>query len=308
MSCKIEIPVKRLVKTFLILFTFFLSHACTETPTNTVDVPAKRNTLEGRVRLEDFLNPADTYIWLEGFNLGTRAEDRSGEYRIQLPERGFQSVNPSGVEGVFKLYFYSANYFLKTLDLVILNGELVYGKGDISIEGQPLEHPALKNFLQIRTELSQTEIISSYDSTLTVSVILTPVNLADTVDIVFPDLAELSAARVFFKGITVDRNLALATNRFTVIELGNDPIPYDEVTSKQEVRDRPLIVEMDFEWRANLAEAGEYEVLPYLIMARENIPQELLETLGIDLSKPFENYLNMPFGVRSAKLVVTPAE
>ncbi|MFQ5631962.1 MAG: hypothetical protein ACE5I1_24595, partial [bacterium] len=243
-------------------------NGCTETPTETVDAPAKQNVLQGRVSLEDFLNPADTYVWLEGFNIGARA-DSAGEYRIQLPEKGFQSVQPGGVEGVFKLYFYNANYFLKTLNLVILNGEFVYGKGDILVTGKPSRNPTLKSFLHIRTELSQTEIESSFDSTLTVSAILSPVETSDTVRVIFPDLAALSGPGVFLRKIGTADHQMLTAGSFSLQELGKDPISIDDIESKQEVRDRPLVLTMEITWQAGLAAIGEYEVLPYVMMAHD---------------------------------------
>jgi hypothetical protein len=42
-----------------------------------------------------------------------------------------------------------SNYELKTRKLVILNGEFVYGKGDLLTTGELVSHPALTSFLLI---------------------------------------------------------------------------------------------------------------------------------------------------------------
>ena len=281
--------------------------ACTKSPLETVDAPAKQKTIAGKVALEDFISPEETFVWLEGFNLGTRA-DQGGGYQIELPEKGFQSVLPGGVEGVFKLYFFNANYFIKTLDLVVLNGEFVNGKGDILSTGALSRHLTLANIVTIRTEVSVPAIKASYDSTLTVSVLVSPVDIADSVKVRFPDLAEQSVARVFLKGIESDNMLNLTSSRFSVAELGEEPLTVDELTSLQEVRDRPLLLTIELEWRSGLAAADDYWVLPYLLIDHQDVPVDLLENMGVDLSNPLESFHKIPYGIHAAKLMVLPSE
>lgn len=288
----------------ILLFTCF---TCTQSPTGTVDAPAKRNRIEGHMSLSDHLSPAGAFIWLEGFDISTRA-DSAGRYAIELPERGFQGVNPSGVEGAFKLHFFVANYFIKTLNLIILDGEFVYGKPDLLPTGEPAIHPVLSPFLQIRTEVAPAEIRSDYNGGITITATFLPVNLQDSVRVRFPELAELPAARVFLRERASNRLLNLSTDDFEIGELGENPIPRGELTSVQEVRSRPLVLTMRFSWRAGLAGAGDYEIVPFVVMLHQVVPAGLYQALGFDLDRPLDNYLQVPLGLNAARLVVRPVD
>lgn len=284
-----------------------LAPGCTKSPTDTAKARSIQNQVAGSVTLEDFLNPAETFVWLEGFDLGTRA-DEDGGFSLQLPDRGEQSALPGGVEGLFKLYFFNANYFIKTLDLVILNGEFVVGRGDLLTNGDLNTQPTLANIVAIRTESNLSEIRANFNGKITVSVRISPVNRADTVNIVFPGLIESSQARIFIDGIGLEKSYALTSNSFTVGEFGKEVIPEEELTSNVQVRDRPIVLNMEITWRNGLADPGEYEILPYLLIDHQEIPPALLANLGVNSANLLEAFRNIPFGVHAAKLNILPAE
>ena len=56
----------------------------------------------------------------------------------------------------------------------------------------------------------------------------------------------------------------------------------------------------------NYLPIGEYEIIPYILILQDNVPEELIQSLGDDVEDFGENYLNIPFKRTGGKFKVTP--
>jgi len=299
-------PLNWHIVIFLLLFSAF-GPGC-KSPFKVAEIQNPKKHIEGKVRLSDNGNPEGILIYLEGFNVSTRANSQ-GEYSIDLPESSLQGVNTAGADGLFKVYYYVANYYIKTSDVIIINGEFVFGKGDLRTDGTFTATQTLFKFLDIRTELSNTLIKNTFNGTLSIDVILAPLNSTDSIEVVFPgNESGLVDARIFLENSQTGTIETILPNRYSLREQGEAPVPQDKVTSRQIVNKRPLIFSQEFDWRPSSIRAGTYNIIPYVLMTEEPIPEKIFSALRFNVQRPASNYQTIPFNIQMAQLQIDQAE
>lgn len=262
---------------------------CTENPFDNSKIGTGFRQIRGSVRLSDGQASEGTYIWLEGFKIGSRA-DAAGRFQITLPSPSAQGV-PGGHSGVFKLYFYMANYKLAYSQAVVRNGEFAYGQGDINKNGDLSVPKFLEKFLRISIEATPSTISPSFADDLYVTLALQA--LGDSVTVVFPRLFEDMVAKAFLKRTGSDDYYVLLTNAFGAVR-GNVEV----------IRSSPFSRTMAFAWRPGTIPPGDYDVIPYFLVRHEIIPPELMESLGPRVGDFGPDYLHLPFRREGGRLVV----
>ena len=158
----------------------FLIMSCTKNPFGSDEITLGNREISGKVVLSEGFNAEGVSIWLEGFDISARS-DANGEFKVALPPAAAQGT-PSGVTGSFNLYFYLANYGLKSITVVTRNGEFLFSQGEINKDGELNQPKELEKFLDINTVVEPASISTSYSGVVSVDVhLVTPLNDSATV-------------------------------------------------------------------------------------------------------------------------------
>lgn len=258
---------------------------CTENPFSNDKVSGGSRQVSGTVRLGDGQNAEGVYVWLEGFNIGSRA-DGSGRFQLTLPPRSSQGGD---INGVFNLYFYAANYRLAASEVIVRSGEFAYDQGDINKNGELASAPVLAKFLRIITAVSPATISSSALSRVYVTVTL-QATAGDTVTVAFPGLFSDGLAKALLKKSGADEVILLYSNEFGFA-----------TSDLQIVNTGGFSRTIAFDLRGVAIPPGDYEVIPYLLIKHDVVPAGLLERLGSAFGK---DYLQIPFRREGGSLKV----
>ena len=79
----------------------------------------------------------------------------------------------------------------------------------------------------------------------------------------------------------------------------------DSASIMREYIDRPMQkVEIDFDYMGLNLPKGTYEIIPYMVLERNDIPSHLLQALGPDIYNFSEAYFNYPFYRTGGKFVI----
>lgn len=288
----------RISSIFSVAIIFIILWRCTENPFFKEDVIIKK-TIRGKVELSDQMTPNDVYVWLQGFDISARS-DENGLFEITLPSPANQPGG--GLDGVFNLYFYVANYQLDSAKVVVHNGNVEYSKGDLNEKGELYKTQHLFKLLDISFSTSPDSIKANYADTIIVSLALQ--TILDSVTVVIPKMRKyptrekkkfiLSVA--FFKKVDSDENFV------KTIDIGGD------ITGSCKVRNACLEYCLEFCHEPGMLPAGEYEVIPYLLIQQKNIPPGLMNSLGENVEGFSADYLNIPLKVENNKFRVELGE
>lgn len=249
---------------------------CTWNPFGEEEISSGYRKVSGNVQLNDGSNPDGIYVWLEGFNVGSYT-DGTGQFSLTLPQSGSGDLS-----GVYKLYFYVANYELDFAQVVIQDGGFVYSRGDINKEGKLALPKVLRRFLRIETSVNPASVSQNYTENIGVAVTLTATTDSATV--------------------TIPRSIGGSLGAVLIRKIGSQEVfihefsPYSGMDYNVLVgRQQPQVIGMTFNMLLKPLLRGDYEVIPYLLMAHESIPGDLFETMGPNVRELSLDYLKIPF-------------
>ncbi len=144
--------IKATLKLSIVVIAFcLLLVRCTEVPLVSTEITAGKRQVSGSVRLEQSNEFKNIYVWLEGFDIATTT-DKSGNFSLTLPPPSSQNAR-GGITGLFSLYFYLANYFLATSEVLVHDGVFLYSNADLNKNGELLRPKILTEFLRIATHV-----------------------------------------------------------------------------------------------------------------------------------------------------------
>ncbi len=242
--------------------------------------------MRGRVELGTSGNPENVYVWLDGFDIGTRADAR-GFFELTLPPPDLQST--SGVTGGFTLYYFVGNFTLEKARLLVRGGELV-SSGELNRLQDVIETKRLLQTLRISTEVSPVTVALSEiavvagKSDVLVSVNVTLQAVRDSVEVLFPGKVGSLFGPLFFRNVDTGAVTILSS---TVAS----PVDRDLVSvgAQEEIRVmvRPLLPE-------DLL-PGFYEVIPYVLVTNPDLPPGLIRSLGVVIEEFGPDYVRIPF-------------
>lgn len=289
MMLKIQNARRTPALTLLLAGVFAVAHfGCTENPFSNDKVSGGSRQVSGAVQLGDGQSAEGVYIWLDGFNVGSRA-DGAGRFQLTLPPRSSQGGD---INGVFNLYFYAANYRLAASEVVVRSGEFAYDKGDINKNGELARAAVLAKFLRIITEVSPATVNSSALSRLYVTVKLSATS-GDTVTVAFPGLFSDGLAKALLKKSGSDEAILLYSNEFGFATS-------DLQVVNTGVFSRTIV----FNLNGVSIPPGDYEVIPYLLAKHEAVPAKLIAGLGGNVEAFGKDYLRIPFRREGGNLKV----
>jgi len=285
-----QFHTKKLAILFYSILLSFLTE-CTQNPFDSSEkVSPQGNKISGEIELSDRLSPDGVYVWLERLDLGTWT-DKNGHFEVIIPSAANQMGG--GISGNLNLYFYLANYQLATASIVFVNGRALHSHGDLNKDCS-LKYPVnLTKLLEVKTEISPKEFPQNptLDSLTNISsekinVQLTLRSFSGTVNIKCSNDQLGPLAVLFIKSTDAGKEYVemLKVKGPTAII----------ILSNQSISPAPKTWSASFTLEVGHLVRGNYSIIPYFFPLQESIPDELLESLGKNVTLPIQNYLNLP--------------
>ena len=247
-------------------------------------------TISGKILLDKDSKPDNIYVWLGILNLGTYT-DIAGNFKLELPHP--ESQPQKGISGEYPLYYYVANYKIDSSSVSLLNGKVIYNKSDINKDGEIRETIILKKLLTIYTSITPTSYSKDYYAYI-------------QADLLLKSEFEQVSIRIF----KYQRDMNWFTNIFfrNIDENTDDILFYRTSTLlREEEIEGERRLYMPIHTDSIRLETGTYEVIPYLKIIQENIPEGLMKSIGEDQVFVDSTFLTIPYKRQNAYLTVTPA-
>lgn len=253
---------------------------CTQNPFAS-DEEISSRTIWGKVSLTDGTNPEGVVVWLEGLDVGTRT-DGTGEFILALPPPA-SSGTTAGVDGIFNLYYYIANYNIDSSKVVFVNGEVARGEGDIDEEGKLKGVKYLSKILNIETNVYPNLLPREYRGSMLITITLQPAS--------GPVIVE-SLKRVEQQTLKRSGLLVVNDQDSVVITFGLDP---GWSRALEEIQDNPELWRIQLTWTPCDLPIGNYRIIPYLLVRQDDVPENMIDYLGSDVHSLGPEYLKIPF-------------
>ena len=278
-----------------IFYTILLTLiSCTENPFGGEKKMANR-TISGRVKLDkvDFYPRGyhnGVLVWSEGLGLQTTT-DIDGSFELTLPASS-ESSSGAITDGDYTLQFFIGNYKLSSVTITFAAGQVVNDEKVINLEGELRRDITLTRLAGVHTSVYPPIITSGFDSDVITKVQITP----DKTDIHF-HLRKL-----------VTRDFSIYTG-LLIREADSKKLAYtvdiDTASIMKEYINRPSqTLEFVFNYTDVNLPSGIYEVIPYLVLDREDVPEPILNTLGSGYDSFSQNYFKYPFYRTGGELVI----
>ena len=278
-----------------IFYTILLTLiSCTENPFGGEKKMANR-TISGRVKLDkvDFYPSGyhnGVLVWSEGLGLQATT-DIDGSFELTLPASS-ESSSGAITDGDYTLQFFIGNYKLSSVTITFAAGQVVNDEKVINLEGELRRDVTLTRLAGVHTNVYPPIITSGFDSDVITKVQITP----DKTDIHF-HLRKL-----------VTRDFSIYTG-LLIREADSKKLAYtvdiDTASSMKEYIDRPSqTLDFVFNYTDINLPSGIYEVIPYLVLDRDDIPETILKTLGSGYDSFSQNYFKYPFYRTGGELVI----
>jgi len=188
----------------------------------------------------------------------------------------------SNVSGIFRLYFFVTNYQLDFVDVAVREGEFLYGQQGLNSRGDLRETVRLKQFLAVSADVSPETVTRVNNINVTMTFSLSLQTLSGVSTVVLPNTIPGFLSSVFFKN-TETGELFIFKGL--------------SVTSEEEilVGKTPVIRQMNVTFtRINLP-AGKYQFIPYILVKRDDLPEDLVNSIALNTLAFGPNYLKLPF-------------
>jgi len=278
-----------------IFYTILLTLiSCTENPFGGEKKMANR-TISGHVKLDkvDFYPSGyhnGVLVWSEGLGLQATT-DIDGSFELTLPASS-ESSSGAITDGDYTLQFFIGNYKLSSVTITFAAGQVVNDEKVINLEGELRRDVTLTRLAGVHTNVYPPIITSGFDSDVITKVQITP----DKTDIHF-HLRKL-----------VTRDFSIYTG-LLIREADSKKLAYtvdiDTASIMKEYINRPSqTLEFVFNYTDVNLPSGIYEVIPYLVLDREDVPEPILNTLGSGYDSFSQNYFKYPFYRTGGELVI----
>jgi hypothetical protein len=270
---------------YLFLSLYLINYlGCTGNPVTEHEIVLPNRQIRGSVRLSDNLSNEGVYVWLEGFNIGTRT-DSQGKFQITLPSQG----SPGGITGAFNLFYYVANFVLASTPVFIQNGEFVYSIGEIDSRGELSSPKFLLQNLFIETRVNPSSVSLSDLSEAGDQFVIVRVDVilqapVDSVIVFFPGLVNDTFGPLIFRNVN--------NGEISILESTITELVFSDLDTIDAV---PTTRIMALKLGRNDLLPGEYEIIPYLLVKEKGVPPLLIASLGERVEELGPNYLNIPF-------------
>jgi hypothetical protein len=254
---------------------------CTDNPLESDSVvTSSRRRIHGAVRLSDRADHSGVYIWMEGFNLRTVSRT-DGAFSFTLPLADAQGA-AGGTDGVFRLHAFLGNYRMASVTTAVRDGAFLFPDTEIDENGNIREELFLQELFSITTTTNLSAIEAD-----SLRVLFVEVKLRTTVppvEVYFPRMVNGLESPLLIRDVTTNEVRILETT-VTDVEMTD----YVQVGVTGYTRSMILVIP------SYTLQAGEYEIVPFLLPRERSIPLGLLASLGSGVSTLGREYLDYPF-------------
>jgi len=282
------------VKNYSFIFISFILFSCTENPFGG-DKKIADKTISGYVKLDEVeYYPkgfhGGVFVWSEGLGLQTKT-DIDGSFEFVLPASNDPN-NGAIVNGDYTIYFFLGNYKISTVTITFAGGQVVNDDRVINLEGKLQRDVSMTRELGVHTIVSPEIIPTDFDSSIKIMVTVTP----DRTDL-YCNLRKVeNRSGTTYTGVLI-KNIVTKELIYTV--------DIDSASIMREYMDRPMQkIEIDFDYIGLNLPKGTYEIIPYLVLDRKDIPNPLFQAIGSEVYSLSEDYFNYPFYRTGGKFVI----
>ncbi len=248
---------------------------------------SEKSKISGIVSLNDCSSPDNVLVWLEGFDLSTRT-DSLGKFALTLPTPAAQPGG--GLDGIYKLYFYLANYSLSSAQIVVHGGLLESANSDLGDNGELKKTQNL--FRRVRIQVKVTPAVIHETDSTALDITVTLQADYEPVTVKFPYMLGNNLAAVFVQDINPAKQYLRLINNAGY------------VTKQETVGTKPQEWHMIINYSLSMFPPGEYDIIPYLFIEQENVPAALWATLGEGIEEFSVDYLKIPFKRQNGRLTI----
>ena len=266
--------IKNLTATLL-----FVLIGCTSNPF-WEDNPSKKLKIEGYVSANERISDASVFVYVEELNVFTYA-DSTGYFSIDLLNLESEVGNFSGSVRVF---YYLHNYKLAYSNLFITNGRLTGSQIDFDEHGTLMEPVFLQKLLSLELSINNVWNRSNLDS-LHFSLKLTshdePVSFLSNVKVLSNPRRYMPSGILLkseqYDAFYFDENDTDLVQRTDLN--ANDVLQLEYYVSPDGFS--PFMIDDYISIEQQLVQNGSYQIMPYIFIIQENVPQKILSSMGI---------------------------
>ncbi|MCH8125242.1 hypothetical protein IIC38_04700 [candidate division KSB1 bacterium] len=271
-------------KTYFLLFLWMAIWilSCSDSPFGEEIKENSSETVEGIVKLSENENPGGVYIWLEDTQLNTFT-DGNGEFKLILPQSN------SLENGIFRLFYYVANYKLSSSSLVVNKGKFILSRGDLDNKGKLVGTKSLVKLLRIKTDVNPDTVDRNYEGPIQVLVTLQA--MQDSVQVVLPKSIEGSRSAIIFSRDGQVNPIVLNNNNSFVL-------------SNHKIGNEEEILKYGFTLSSGLLPNGTYQIIPYFLIIQDELPVELIASIDSAAETFGPNFLKIPFKREGGMFVI----
>jgi hypothetical protein len=277
-------------KTIILLLSSFFS--CTSNPF-WEDSPTIEMKITGEVLTENNQTNVPVSVWLETFDLYTTT-DSVGYFSFSITN----SQTPNGsMNGPVNLYFFIHNYELDSVTAYFTNGMFSKEQTNFSEDGELLNPVEMKKILSGDVILHFNKNSIQTRDTLRVSFNLETHSAVsiDTYKYILQEDGSDFHSGLFFRSLTDNETVTIY--RFNGIDQSGNSV-------EDKLRNLTYVENESITWTYYLLSdslnlsSGDYEVLPYLLVRQDQIPNGLIEALGGDSAFTLSAYfLDLPLDI-----------
>lgn len=282
------------MKKLFIILLGLLWFGCTDNPFGG-DKKISDRTITGHVKLDEVPFYPDGYhggilVWSEGLGLKD-VTDIDGSFELVLPAANAQSSG-AVVDGDYTIEFFLANYKVSSVTVTFAAGQVVNDPKVINLEGELLRDVSMTRIAGVHTVVSPEVITDGFGSTVSTRITVTP----DRTDIFFYLKKYTDRSGSIYTGLLIKNK---STNKLAYA------VDIDSASVVKEYMNRPKKeINIEFEYDNINLPKGTYEVVPYFVIKRDDIPKTILNVLDQGYDSFNENYFKYPFYRTGGKLVV----
>jgi|GEM_PF-386903 len=276
------------------LWIVFIFSACESNPFFGKDKIPNR-TISGQVILDKVEsypngNHDGVFVWVEGLEIKTTT-DIDGSFDLILPAAN--DISSGAItDGEYTIHCFSGNYLISTVNLKFAAGQIVADDRIIDTRGKLKRPIHLNRMLGLNTTVSPEVISQDFDNEVFVKIDLIP----DKRDL----YVKLKKNQT--RGGSIHTGLLIQNSDTEKLAFSID---IDGASIFKEFIARPSkSLEVKFNCPDINISRGTYEIVPYLIIDRDDIPGNLLSAIGYGYDAFNENYFKFPFKRSGGKLVI----
>ena len=277
-----------------IIILFFFFYGCTYNPF-WEDQPTKKVNISGVVVAEGRISSAPLYIWIEDLDVSDYA-DTTGSFSIDIPSLEGENGNFSGSVRVF---YYIHNYIAQHSDLYITDGRLTSAQTDFDDDGSLLDTIRLKKLVSLELGIEPSWNRSAGDS-ITFRMEL---GINDRPVTIFSHVNQISGQQgyepsgVLFSLIEDKDVTYFDDNKIDFLQR-YDFEPWSSITWTYNIAPDdlvPFVIDDYISIDEQSVAPGYYRVLPFLFIQQNEVPDKLVQSIGIlEVSNISTDFLNMP--------------